>query len=141
MKKAIIGLCLVIFSATTQADMMLGYALGQAAAQSNTTKIVNGVPNDGFVRLWKSQAKQIGLEYYTCAEWPGYEVSSLYAKTSDPRTAFCSYLKGSGFGMAKRKPAISIRDYLQAKTDKPVKLVNVIEDYETLLFYYQFNAS
>lgn len=61
MRKAIIGLGLVIFSATTQADMMLGYALGQAAAQSNTTKIVNGVPNDGFVRLWKSQAKQIGL--------------------------------------------------------------------------------
>ena len=141
MRRIIIGLALAALSTTTQADMMLGYALGQAAAQSNTATIVNGVPNDGFVRLWKSQAKQIGLEYYTCVDWPDYEVLSLYAKTSDPSTAFCTYLKKSGFGMAKRKPAISLKDYLRAKTDKPVKLVNVIEDYDTLLFYYQFHTS
>ena len=73
-----------------------------------------------------------GLIYYTCPDVADYDIFALRAHK------ICQYTKSSGLGMAKHQSAITVQDYLQRKTKQPVKLVNVIEDRNSLLFYFQF---
>ncbi len=139
-------ICASLFAAPVYADLATGILLGQALANTqncNSSPIINNVENNGFISLPSSMIVQTGLHYYTCPTYPGYTAQSIYHNpdANDIEKAFCSYLKESGIGMAKRKKLIPVEAYVASQSNQPAKIVNVIEQGGKINLYYRFIES